>query len=261
MESQISKVDEYIGKNLKREFSLQDIAEYVGYSAYHFSREYKRITGRTVMEHVREQKIMASASEIAVGRPVLETALDFGFDTHAGFTRAFSEVMGCTPKEYREHSSKLKIMEEIKMDTAKIRVRLVCADDVNDLWENCYSAMTPRQIREDKIAPSIENYKAKRGFMSVAEVDGKAVMTMWVEQLYSSPGFIFDSHYIWQKNEYDSVFETLLSGTVNFAKQINMTALCLYEDAGSPYVGGFIKSGFTKVFAASGLEYYMLSLD
>lgn len=45
------------------------------------------------------------------------------------------------------------------MDLSTLKIRLVCEDDRDALWENVYSAMTPRQIMEDKILPSMENYK------------------------------------------------------------------------------------------------------
>jgi hypothetical protein len=212
------------------------------------------------MDNIRERKIYAAAKEIADGRGVLETALDYGFDTHSGFSRAFSEIIGCTPQEYYQHSLKLKAKGEKFMDTSKIKVRLVCRDDVNDLWENVYSAMTPRQITEDKIIPSIENYKNQKGFLAVAELEGKAVMTLWVEKLYSSPGFIYDSHYAWQNSDYDSVFVKLLEGSIKFAKQLYMSALCIYEEKDSPYIEGFVKSGFKKVFSAGGMDYYMLEI-
>jgi AraC-like DNA-binding protein len=260
MDIELTKIAEFVESNLRREFTLQDIADDAGYSPYHFAREYKRITGRSVMEYVRERRLFAAADEIGEGKPVLETALAYGFDTHAGFTRAFSEVIGCTPQEYYRHCLKLKTKGEFMMDITNIKVRLVCKDDVNDLWENVYSAMTPRQITEDKILPSIENYKNQNGFLAVAELDSKAVMTMWVQKLYSSPGFIYDSHYTWQNNEYDHVFEKLLEGAIRFAKQLYMTALCLYEDENSPYVEGFIKGGFKKVFNAGGFDYYMLEI-
>lgn len=35
--------------------------------------------------------------------------------------------------------------------------------------------MTPRQITEDKVLPSIENYKNQKGFLAVAELDEKAI--------------------------------------------------------------------------------------
>jgi len=38
------------------------------------------------MDYVMEKKITAAAKKIAEGSPILETALDFGFETHSGFT-------------------------------------------------------------------------------------------------------------------------------------------------------------------------------
>jgi len=101
MDNVIEKINRYIENNLKCEFSLADISAYAGYSAYHLSREYKRLTGRSLMDYIRERKILEAANSIANGESILETALVYGFDTHAGFTRAFSEVIGCSPQEYQ----------------------------------------------------------------------------------------------------------------------------------------------------------------
>lgn len=260
MELPLDKIDEFIQTHLERDFSLADISDAVGYSPYHLSREYKKLTGKTLMSYVREKKIMAAAKRISRGESVLDTALAFGFNTHSGFTRAFLEVMGCSPQEYYLHSLKMKRKGDIDMDLSTLKIRLVCKDDVDDLWENVYSAMTPRQIMEDKILPSIENYKNQKGFLAVAEVEKKVVMTMWAERLYSGPGFIYDSHYEWQNNEYDRIFSELLRGVINFAGQLFMTALCLQEKEGSPFIEGFTRGGFKKVFHACGNDYYMISI-
>ena len=198
MDNIITKINRYVENNLTQEFSLADISAYAGYSAYHLSREYKRLSGRSIMDYIRERKIFEAANYIANGDPILKTALDYGFDTHAGFTRAFSEVIGCSPQVYYQHHLRIKSKRGgLVMDKTKLKIRLVCKDDVNALWEHVYSAMTPRQIQDDKILPSIENYQKQKGFLAVAELEGIAVMTMWVEKIYSGPGFIYDSHYIW----------------------------------------------------------------
>jgi len=260
MDIQINSINKFIEENLKNEFSLTDIAGHVGYSAYHLSREYKKLTGRSIMDYVRERKIFEAAKYITKGDSVLETALEYGFDTHAGFTRAFSEIIGCSPMEYYQHHQKLKSKREPKMDKTKLKIRLVCESDVNALWENVYSAMTPKQITEEKILPSIKNHKDGNGFLAVAELDGEVVMTMWVERIYSAPGFIYDCQYALRSDEYDEVFFDLLEGVKIFAKQLNITALCIYTHADSAYVESFIKGGFQKVFTANGLVYVMLEI-
>ena len=65
--------------------------------------------------------------------------------------------------------------------------------------------------------------------MAIAELDGNAAMTMWVQRLYSSPGFIWDSHYTWQNNDEDQIFTELPEGVKKFAKSFHIPALCLYE--------------------------------
>ena len=61
MDIQINSIKKFIEENLKQEFSLTDIANHVGYSAYHLSREYKKTTGRSIMDYVRERKIFEAA--------------------------------------------------------------------------------------------------------------------------------------------------------------------------------------------------------
>ena len=262
MNIQIDKINKFIEASLKKEFSLTDVANHANYSAYHLAREYKKLTGYSIMDYVRERKISEAAKEVAGGESILETALSYGFDTHSGFTRAFSEIIGCSPQEYYQHYSKLKSKGEIIMDKTTLKIRLVCKDDVNSLWENVYSAMTPRQILEDKIMPATEAYKNQTGFLAVAELDGKVVMPMWVEQIYSSPGFIYDTIHKWQNNENDCIFSELLEGAKRFAKQLHMDALCLMGDLDddSPYMEGYVKGGFKKVFSTKEVAYYMAEI-
>ena len=214
------------------------------------------------MDYVMEIKITAAAKKIAEGSPILETALDFGFETHTGFTRTFLERIGCSPQDDYRHSlhSQKRNKGVISMDLSTLKIRLVCEDDRDALWENVYSAMTPRQIMEDKILPSMENYKRKNGFLAIAELEHKAVMSMWVERLYCSPGLIYDSHYLWQNTEYDHVFIELLDGVKTFAQQLNMTALCLQERADSPYTEGFLQCGVEPTFTDREYKYYMLAI-
>jgi len=148
------------------------------------------------------------------------------------------------------------------MDKAKLTIRLVCKDDVNSLWENVYSAMTPRQILEEKINPQTEAYKNQTGFLAVAELDGKTVLPMWVSSIYGSPGFIYDTIHKWKNDESDRIFTELLEGAKYFAKQIHLDALCLMgdPDEDSPYMEGYVRGGFKKVFSANNRHYYMVAL-
>ena len=80
------------------------------------------------------------------------------------------------------------------MDGNNIVIRPVCRDDLQDLWENVYSAMTPRQITENVILPAVEKEKRREGIHLVAQVDGRVVMSLPMDKPYWIPaGFLFDN--------------------------------------------------------------------
>lgn len=185
MEWQLDKIDNFIQTHLEEDFSLADVSNAVGYSPYHLSREFKGLTGRTLMNYVREKKITAAAKRIATGENILETALAFGFDTHSGFTRAFLEVLGCSPQEYYQYNLKMKQKGECIMDLSTLKVRLVCKDDRDSLWENVYSAMTPRQIKKKENTNHVfkSSFPCAEGFILVCP--SKLVVSNCSPQVFS----------------------------------------------------------------------------
>ena len=54
----IDKIREFVNEHLTDEFSLSEIAGYVGYSAFHLAREFKAITGVSIMEYTRDQRVL-----------------------------------------------------------------------------------------------------------------------------------------------------------------------------------------------------------
>jgi AraC-like DNA-binding protein len=52
MEQAIIKAYKFIDEHLSDEFSLDEIAHFVGYSSYHFARKFKEATGKTVLDSV-----------------------------------------------------------------------------------------------------------------------------------------------------------------------------------------------------------------
>jgi AraC-like DNA-binding protein len=257
----ISKAVDYIKAHLRDDFSLEDLARHAGYSSYHFARGFKEKTGKTVMEYVREERIHAASAEIAAGRNICETAMDYNFDTHAGFTKAFCAVFGCTPKEYAAHRQKPYTGGIMIMEKSKIVIRSVCRDDVGDLWENVYSAMTPRQITETKIQPWIEKEQRGEGVHLVAEVDGKVIMALPMDKPFWLPlGFLFDNNFVSDGGDGDIIMGKLLDEMKRRCKMMGITTLVApeYENSGSSEA--FMRFGFTKAFVSGGWDYLMLQV-
>ena len=94
---------QYIGDHLQSNLSAQIIADRIGYSVYHFSRIFLASYGMTVMEYVRSRRMSVAAHSIYQGSKTIDAALNFGFDTPSGFSKAFRRQYHCTPTEYIEN--------------------------------------------------------------------------------------------------------------------------------------------------------------
>lgn len=259
----ISKAKDFINKHLMEEFSLNELAGDIGYSAFHLAREFKDAAGISVMEYARNQRISAASREIEKGRNICDIAMDYCFETHAGFTKAFIAVYGCTPKEFQEHSRKMKTIkgEIVIMENSKIIIRHICKDDTNDLWENVYSSMTPRQINEDKINPAIEAYKKGEGLELVAEVDGKVVMSLPMTKPAWIPlGFIWDNNFTLTGGDGDIIMQKMVEEMKIQAKRLGIFTLVSPQGKDSESSRAMQSFGFIKVMESGDWEYLMMAL-
>lgn len=95
------RMKNFIAANLRHPITARDVAEAAGYSQYHAARVFKAETGLSPFEYVRRERLTAGALELRLrDQTVLDVALDFVFDSHEGFTRAFSNGFGIPPKRF-----------------------------------------------------------------------------------------------------------------------------------------------------------------
>lgn len=262
-EEYIAKIKKFINTNLKNEFTLNELADNIGYTSFHLAREFKNATHFTIMEYTRSQRISAAARELEKGGNICDIAMEYCFETHAGFTKAFNDEFGCTPKKFQNHAQKTKIIEKdmINMENAKIVIRHICKDDVNDLWENVYSSMTPRQITEDKILHAIELYKKREGFELVAEIDGKVIMSLPLTKPTWLPlGFVWDNNFTITDGYGDIIMQKLIDETKSQAKMLGIFTLVSAQKKGSESSEAMKTFGFQKVMESNDWEYLMMAI-
>jgi AraC family transcriptional regulator len=66
------------------------------------------LVGETVGEHVRRLRLERAALHLKYGeQPILNLALDAGFESHEAFTRAFKSAFGCPPVQFRRRHQEL----------------------------------------------------------------------------------------------------------------------------------------------------------
>lgn len=92
----------FIQQNLSDDLSLDELAKTAHFSTYHFHRIFRGIVGESLKEHIRRLRLERAAMRLKhTEQPVLEIAMDAGYETHEAFTRAFSVVCGCSPSRFR----------------------------------------------------------------------------------------------------------------------------------------------------------------
>ena len=79
------------------------MAERVGLSAAHFSREFKRSTGNTPWEHVVQLRLEGARQLLESGESASEAALRFGFSDQSHLSRLFKLKYGVTPSSFKSH--------------------------------------------------------------------------------------------------------------------------------------------------------------
>ena len=96
-EDRISMIAVLIDEHIKEELTILQLSAWAGYSPGYFTRCFKRKFGISPMEYVKQRKLLTAAKEIAKGRRILDAALDYGWETHSGFTKSFTSVFGYSP--------------------------------------------------------------------------------------------------------------------------------------------------------------------
>jgi len=97
----VARVKCYVAQHLQEAITAGDLAKAAGYSQYHMSRIFKEETGLSPFEYIRHERLTAAAYALRNKKQrVIDVALDYVFDSHEGFTRAFSAGFGISPKKY-----------------------------------------------------------------------------------------------------------------------------------------------------------------
>ncbi len=100
------KIIQYIDDHIKDEITITEIADMAGYSTHHIYKLFKVYSPYSIMEYIRRKKLYFAANEIYTGRTLYDIALDYGYETPAGFYKAFKSIFGCSPSKYKNSIKK-----------------------------------------------------------------------------------------------------------------------------------------------------------
>lgn len=116
---------EYIDSHIMDKMNVEILAQRAGFSPHYFCRMFLSGVGTSIMEYVRNRRLAYAAAELSSGRKILDIAVDYGFETHSGFSKAFLRYFRCPPEIFRSYAS-FKVPEipdlskPVQFETAKI---------------------------------------------------------------------------------------------------------------------------------------------
>lgn len=104
---QLEKVIAFIGKHPDEKLSLTELSNVAGLSKYHFHRLFTAYIGLSLQQYIRWLRLKRAVHQLIVDKDktIIEVAINAGFESHEAFTRAFKQVCGTNPSEFRSHLS------------------------------------------------------------------------------------------------------------------------------------------------------------
>lgn len=135
----ISKAVAYTNSNAtSNEITIQNVADYAGFSIDYFNRIFLSHTGFTVMAYINYIRLKKAIELLrTTDKSILEIALKVGYDSHEGFIKAFKKQYGITPSHYRKQKKNI-VLYWGELSDKSIGARFVHANSDFQLMDTNY---------------------------------------------------------------------------------------------------------------------------
>jgi AraC family transcriptional regulator len=151
---------QYIERHLQEPLSVQDVADAIGYSLYHFSRTFNRVIGHSPYDYIVRRRLSESAKELVTSdKRVIDIAIAYQFGSPETYTRAFRRMFGLLPNQVRQSGNVASL-------TLRSEVTLPYLEHIN---------------RGDPLAATLVELGAIHlvGMVTLARRDREAIAALW----------------------------------------------------------------------------------
>jgi transcriptional regulator GlxA family with amidase domain len=98
----ITKVQEYIEKNIQEKITVDQLAEMASVSRRNFERRFKKATSNSVIEYIQRVRVEAAKKSFETTRMnINEVMYNVGYTDLKAFRTTFKKITGLSPLEYR----------------------------------------------------------------------------------------------------------------------------------------------------------------
>jgi AraC-like DNA-binding protein len=157
----LEKVLAYVDAHIYEKISLCDLSEIARYSPFYFSRLFSEAMGMPITAYIRIRKLQYAIVSLLEGHKILDVALLYAFESHEGFTRAFTQLFGSTPSTVRKHLTSYTVPAYVVPTIINRRINMETMN-LGNLQHNMH------QLVFEFLEQSIE--EAKAGYCNKIEV-------------------------------------------------------------------------------------------
>jgi AraC-like DNA-binding protein len=113
IDASMKKILDYVERNLTEDFSLNQLAKYSNFSPYYCSVIFHKYFGETMKSYIKKRRIISAAGELkSTEKRIIDIAIEYGYSSQEAFSRAFSTMLGITPKKFRENPLPLAVYQK-----------------------------------------------------------------------------------------------------------------------------------------------------
>jgi AraC family transcriptional regulator len=108
----ITNVVDFVDANIHQTLPLDELAQEFGFSAFHFNRIFRTVSGKTLKQYILGRKLSLALESLGTGtESVIDVAFDFGFHSPEVFSRAFKKQFGISPDGFRKNHPALETVQ------------------------------------------------------------------------------------------------------------------------------------------------------
>jgi len=112
----ISSAVNFIEENIQKPLTLEDLSQEFNFSAFHFNRIFRTVSGISLKQYILGRKLTLALSKLEKkSDPIINIAYDFGFNSPEVFSRAFKKQFGVSPNLYRVGGCKVEPISKVKI--------------------------------------------------------------------------------------------------------------------------------------------------
>lgn len=99
----VAAVSDYIEQHISEPILVEELADQVHMSKYHFLRRFKELTGVTAHTFIINKRLIRACEGLKAGQSITQVYQSTGFSDYSSFLRNFKNTFGVAPGKYRDY--------------------------------------------------------------------------------------------------------------------------------------------------------------